>query len=270
MSNVSILKDVKLAHLKNMLSKSTKLSGGVLNFEVSSDKIQSVASNIADNFFKKWEINTAEIAAESKISETIKISIYKGSEFVKDVLSYFGSSADMKFFHDNGETNKIEVSNADLQITLVTAPISLNYVEYEEESLQYIFGSEGEKTSFELSKEELARIISLSKLSTNPETQTEYVRFYTDGGMLKATDNAFDVALHSTDQEILTDIRLSKDSINLFCLEDQLMTAIKLESETILLASSKESSTVASVMLVEDLDASEDISDLSAEFNWGV
>lgn len=264
------LRNVKLETLKSAFKRSLMLKNNeALNFELSSALISNVACNTTEAFFKKWSIITSEVAEFDKEFESIKVSIYKGDAFVQNVLSYFGESCDIEVEHFMNEARKLTISNQFLKIVIAAAPVKLAYAEYDEKTLDMIFKPSNQITEFYLDYEELKRIGSLSKLSTNPDTQKSFVEFYVKDGHLYATDNAFDLKIRETENEF-DGIRLNKNFIGLFCHENYLMKVCETdEGNKILIAESQQSNTVASTVLIDNVTESiEEFDFTNTDFNW--
>ncbi len=271
------LKEVRISDLRKVMSKSSDLKGGVLNFTIGESIIESVTSNESDSFFKKWSIPTEAVAkVEERFSEKVKVSIIKGTEFLKGILGHnnFGESCSIDIEHTGGanaEAVLLTIYNDKLQVKVVTAPTSLNFEEYDEKTMNRIFNDENSIADFELSAEELKYIISLSKFNTNKETQTTYIKFYTENGLLKVTDNAFDAVVHKTDSNFDVTVNVNKEFISLYCSEHHVFSVHSDESGGMkLIAKSTDSDTVSSMILMESskADGGSNIENLSSEFNW--
>ena len=264
-----LLRNVRLDELSKAFKRSLMLKNSeALNFLISTGTISNVSCNSTEAFFKKWELVTSDIAEYDKDFNPIKVSIYKGEAFVQNVLSYFGSSCNIEIEHIKGEAHKLTIFNDELKIIIATAPVKLAYTEYDSESIAMTFSKSDSIYKFDLTYEELKRIGSLSKLSTNPDTQKRFVEFYTKDGFLYATDNAFDIRLHEIEAEF-DNVCLNKSFIGFFCHEDYTMYVSSMSGSKVMVAESMQSNTVSSVVLVEKVDVVEEEFDLSsADFNW--
>ncbi len=274
MSNAVVkLKDVRIAELRKMMFKSANLKGGVLNFNINQSQIDSVASNVSDSFAKKWSIPTSAIArVEEPFAETVKVSLYKGGDFLKGILNLYGESCNINIEHNNGIAVMLIVFNDKLQIKILAAA-TITDETYDDATMKLLFGVEDEVGRFELGSEELKNIIGLSHISTNKDSQTPYVRLYTEDNFLKATDNAFDVKIHAQTEALNVDVNINKELIALFCNENHSFSVHKIAG-TIeglkLVAISKDTNTISSMVLMEagSKNNSENIDKLSSEFNW--
>lgn len=277
MKNEIILTNVKVGLLQHAFNRSLMLKNSdALNFSISSAKIASVTSDKRDAFFKKWELITSQICEFDQPFDEIKMSIIKGADFNKKLLGYFRDSESVTLVieHIDGDGNKMTISNEHLTITLVLSPINLSYQDYPEATLTELFSPNDEAfTNFTLSIDELKRIRSLSGLSTNPETQTSFVSFYTKDGSLCVTDNAFDLKLHESSVEV-DNVRLDKSMLGALCTEDYEIAAYHgsgdIRKSDSLVASSTMSNTVSAIILIEDIaDAAHDEFDFSnSQFDW--
>lgn len=275
MSQTIELHKVEISTLKKFLSKSSDLTGGALNFLLEEHQISSIANNEGDSFFKRWSVPMESVAELGNFPEggKIKVSLNKGSDFINNILKYFGNTCSIRVSYDNGSAIMLTVYNEKLTINIVAAPTELNYDEYDTATLDEVFFKDAESivAKFSLSAGELKEISSLSKISSNPETQTSYVSIYTDNGQLKATDNAFDVVLHNTESDFEARINIKKEFFSNFCAEEQQMsvkenTAI---SSMTLYALSAETNTESGVVLMDEVSAdASQIDDLAHEFNW--
>ena len=210
------LHDVNTELLRKLLgiSMSVKKSE-TLNFKLTPEFATGIANNESDSIYKRWSIKLSDLCDVTKsianqdaksgtlVFPELKCSIYKGEDFSRKILSFFGQFVNFKIEHDGKEVKKIELFKTNeagvivLQINLLTAATATAFVDYSSDLLAQIFTTD-ETTkviSFELDATELSSVSKLSRLSTNPESQTNWVTLYSDNGSLKATDKAFDVLL---------------------------------------------------------------------------
>lgn len=241
-------------------------NGESLNFLVTPATISGIASNSADSVFKRWSVMTSDICSFDESFEPIKVSIYKGGAFEGNVLEYFGDLANIEIQHMNGNAVKMTISNGTLTITVVNAPAETTYVEYAKSTIDSIFTPPALAGTFSISSDQIKRISSLSKLSTNPETQTVFVSLYTKDGMLYATDKAFDLKLHEQ-AESLDEVKINKSFLGLLCSEDYVMTVHNTDDGKILVANSQQSNTTAAMILVETIE-DVDFNFDKSEYNW--
>jgi hypothetical protein len=271
-----ILYDVNTDMLRSLLEISMSVTKSeTLNFTLSPDEISGIASNEADSIYKKWNVELSDIA-KAPSPEThfpkLKCSIYKGDEFAKRILSYFGQLVNMKIYHDGREIKQIELfklnesGKISLKINLLTAATSTAFVEYSKELVSAIFtpGSETRQLSFTINPEYLSQVSRLSKLSTNPEDQTKWITLYSDNGSLKATDNAFDIILEDEGFPNIEPFDIDKSLWALVDIDKYSAEVHLIENSKIFVLKSYTKNLTVSLVLLEKTDGSVDFDDFSS------
>lgn len=261
------LKQIKLVNcnldvFRKMLGISLTLAEktDTLNITFNEKGLTGISSNRADSLYKQWLIEWSILAesvtgllehieassANGAKVQPLKCSIYKGEDFSKKILSFFGSVADIVCFHDGKEIKQFQIQKkstegkVQLKIDVVTASANLAFVDYSEELVKALFTPESTSlvTKFNLGISDLQTVSSLSKLSVNPDKQTKYITLYTENGQLKATDNCFDVVLHEAaeaplpepleiDKELWSKIDRDEYSVELHAIEENKILVCK-------------------------------------------
>lgn len=243
-----LLPNVSTEQLQRFLGISMSVTKSeTLNFTIDSQKLAGVANNEADSIYKSWSVNIKDICdPASAMIPSLKCSIYKGEEFAKRILSYFGQTVNINVFYQGSSVHKLELYKTDekgrvmLKITVVSAPVETAFVEHSAEKLSSIFNPDEDNllVSFTLDNDELSTVSKLSKLSTNPEKQTDYVKLYTTDGAIMATDNAFDVVLHESDVVLNDDIEIDKSLWSLIDKDKYVASVYDIDGNKILLCQS--------------------------------
>lgn len=266
--SVITLRNIKLNKLRTQFKRSLMLKNGdTLNFSVSSSEISGIACNTSESLFKKWSVMTNSIAEFDDQFEAVKVSIYKGNAFESNVLGYFDKECSIDIHHVNCEATKLVIYNETLSIVVVTAPTKLSYVEYSQSQLDRVFNPGDALYSFTLSVDETKQISSLSKLSTNPETQSTFVLLSDHNGQLVASDNAFKLNLHEQSTPVV-DVKINKSFLGYLCPENYDMTVHDSPDGHVLVAKSQQSNTIASMVLIEVIEPIADFDFDNTNFSW--
>lgn len=261
----SLLKNVDTDLLSEFLAISTSVAKSeVLNFKINNESLSGIANNEGDSIYKKWDIKLVQLCESHDEIPSLKCSIYKGDEFIKKILSYFGKTVNINLFHNDGSVRKLELYKTDekgrtmLKITVLGANVETAYIDYNDEVIGKIFDPSDESLAqFSLDAVNLQQVSKYSKLQTNPEKQTEYVRLYTNDGCLNATDNAFDVILHETDVVLTDDVEIDKSLWQLID-EDQYDCSIhSIDQNRILVCSSTTKDVKITLVLLSKVDSSQ-------------
>lgn len=260
----------------DMLKHYFKLSSSVgksevLNFSLSYDLLSGIAHHENDVFFKRWKINLTELCQQHNVPQdiTLKCSIYRGSEFAKKILSYFGQIVSINFHYVNDSVKKLELFKTDekgkivLKITIVTAPTNTSFVEYDIELLNNMFNpaEESKLFEFELDALALAEVTKLSKLATNPEIKTDYVQLYVEEGMLKATDNSFDIVLTDVEGSLESSVDIDKSLWSMIDGDEYVFEVHSIEDKKFLCCKSKTKDIRSTLVLLSDVDDDIDFDD---------
>jgi len=270
-TDVITLRSVKIDQFIKTLNRSLMLKNNeVLNFSLSSSTISGLANNESESFFKKWTIVTSSIAEFDNEFAPIKVSIYKGDDFIK-ILQMFNKECSIDIHFIDNEAQLMVVYNDIAKISIVNAPASMSYVEYTDDVLQSIFEPDSKIYEFELKYDDIKRIMSMSSLTTNPEKQTKHVTFYSEDNKLVATDEVFVLKLNSEEFDTdMIDVKVNKPFLKLLCHENMKCEVHNVDGQHILVSKSLESNTISSAVLVESIKESvDDEFDLSnSEFSW--
>lgn len=274
-----LLKDVKLKELKQTFNRllSTN-SDDLLNVHITTKTIMGVSKNAAESLYKRVEIDTKDLVTLDGDFPPLKLSLYKGKEFVNKTLSFFGEKANITLSHNNGNITELTIARlgADgksiLEINIIAASVPLSFPKDDPEQLDIIFNPTKETLSntIELSPEDLKQINQLSLLNTNPEAQTDYIQLLTEDGKLIATDNAFKIALYATSVTI-PEVDVSKELFAKLDSENQILEIHDYPDNGLkmMLSKSTESKTLTSLVLLSGTDESEDsIADFDTATNW--
>lgn len=267
----AIITDVNVDTFKKYLGVSMSVKkSDILNFNMSSVKMSGISNNEGDSIYKKWEVDFAEFAGNvSEEFPELKCSIYKGDELRKKILPYFGQLVNMKVFYLGEDVKKLELFKTDeagrisLKITILCASNETAYIEYSAELLNQIFNPEEANLTytFNLSEAELSAVSKLSKLSTNPEQQTDYITLFTEEGLLKATDKAFDTILHDGADELKENIDLDKKLWTLIDKDDYVAKVYDVDNNKVLVCTSTTRKVMTTLVLLSKVDETVDFAD---------
>ena len=274
-----VLQDVNTEILRKLLGISMSVTKSeTLNFTLTNDKVVGIANNEADSIYKKWSIQLASLCTVPMTQDgtlqtipELKCSIYKGEEFSKKILSYFGQFVNFKIEHNGSEIKRIELFKTNdkgvttLKINLLTAASATAFIDYSKEFVDQIFTPDDttKLVSFELDNDDLSTVSKLSRLSTNPEEQTNYVTIYTAGGTLKATDNAFDVILKEDIQIEIDPIEIDKSLWSMIDRDKYIVDVHTIEDNKILVCTSQTKNVIISLVLLGKTDDSVNFDDFT-------
>jgi len=257
------------------ISMSVKKSE-ILNFSIENSVLSGINNNEADSIYKMWQLPLAKLTGLADNDPTyntipkLKCSLYKGDSFSKQVLGHFGQLVDMEIEHVLGTVKKINLSKKDangrtiLAITVLCARAETTFIEYEPELISQIFKPKPETklVSFKLETAELSAVTKLSKLSTNPDTQSDYISLYTKDGSIFATDKAFDVFLHETDIVLNEPVEIDKSLWRMIDNDDYTATVYQAQDDNkILVCESKTKSVSITLVLLSSVDTDIDFDD---------
>lgn len=277
------IKNLNIEELQKLLAISMSVTKSeTLNFRIMPDKIVGISNNEADSIYKRWQIPMSLLCDSIETSEplpaSLKCSIFKGPEFSKKILSFFGQYVDIVFTHDGQQIKGIDLFKLNekgktvLKINMVTASAETAYVDYSEELIQQIFTpTEDTKIiGFDLDSSDLSSVSKLSQLSTNPETQTAWVTLYTDEeGQLKATDGVFDVVLREDGAELGDSIDISKQLWSMIDRDIYKVEVHNVQDNKIFLCKSTTRDVVISLVLLSKTDDSVNFDDfLNDDSAW--
>lgn len=253
------LVNVNLDMLRKLLGISLTLAekSDTLNIQFSSAGLTGIASNSSDSMYKKWSIDWSTISTteqkEFDLIPKLKCSIYKGEDFSKKILSFFGGIADIIVFHNATEVKQFQIQKrgtndkVSLKIDVLTAAANLAFTDYAEDLIEAVFSPQTETltATMTLGVSDLQTVSSLSRLTVNPEKQTKYITLYTVDKQLKATDQCFDVVLQEETETVLPDggveidktlwSKIDKDEyiVELHTIEDSKMFVCKSQTKQV-------------------------------------
>ena len=283
------LKDVSLDKLKPLFSLSSSLNktDNTLNMQLSPTGLLSSNKNESSSVIKTWHIPFSAFCSEiiGTIPEKLKISIFNGDDFSKKLLSYFGQLATIEIHHNGQSAKKLLIKKVnkdgkvELKIDVIAANVEIAYFEFTSEEQQILFGEIeqfSKKEIFTISKNDIQNIKKLLKLTSNAELQKKYVRLYSDEGMIKATDQGFDLTLFE-DTIGLGDLKIEIDKKMFMLIDDGSYKATyakyeenseKMES-LILQAENSDSNRRISLNLLQDIGNVADEIDWDSDFGDG-
>lgn len=283
------LKDVSLDKLKPLFSLSSSLNktDNTLNMQLSPTGLLSSNKNESSSVIKTWHIPFSAFCSEiiGTIPEKLKISIFNGDDFSKKLLSYFGQLATIEIHHNGQSAKKLLIKKVnkdgkvELKIDVIAANVEIAYFEFTSEEQQILFGEIeqfSKKEIFTISKNDIQNIKKLLKLTSNAELQKKYVRLYSDEGMIKATDQGFDLTLFE-DTIGLGDLKIEIDKKMFMLIDDGSYKATyakyeenseKMES-LILQAENSDSNRRISLNLLQDIGNVADEIDWDSDFGVG-
>lgn len=221
------IKNLETKYLKEYfgVSMSVQKNDNFLSFEINDTEIKSTVDNDAESILKTWSIPLAEISEGNDLpSQDIRCVLYKGSEFTKKILGYFGEKMNLTFNWDNNLklVKSVELYKLDdkgrksLSVNVVCAAKE-NFKEFSSDVLDTIFyPTEGDVLQFDITKAQVDELHKLSEISSNPEQHNDYVRFYSEEGVIKVTDKIFNTILsENADIEIPSGVEIDKELFGL-------------------------------------------------------
>lgn len=255
---------------KSYLEKTVAINAtDLLNFTFNDKKVFDVVSNISMSLFKKWELDIDSFASiENPPSENIKVSLYKGKEFIRNILGFFNDEFLMEFEHNNGKTSRIVLVNDQVKIPVVCADSGISYIEYDKETLETVFGNDDQEivSTFQLSNGQRKNILNMARLQTSPEEKNEFITFQTnEEDYLTASDGAFHLKLHKMENKV-EDVKVSTGLLHLFDNEDFTIKIKNNGDKEYLHAFSENTNTTISLILISDEDTNDD--EFAEEFEF--
>lgn len=233
---VITLHDVKLDVLKNLFQIVATLnkSNDTICFQISQNSISASNKNLAESVIKYWNIEPLKLAekADNLPLQPVNVSIFNGQDFSKKVLAYFGQLATIEILHNGISAQKITLKKFTkegkllLKIDVVCGKNEIAYFGFNEQQLDIAFANKEEfqkTTVFELQKEDIVNLKKLITLKTNPEIQKRYVKFYSDGTSIRATDDVFDIVV-CDDANNLSNRTIEVDKLSILLIEPSLYT----------------------------------------------
>lgn len=226
------IKNLETKYLKEYfgVSMSVQKNDNFLSFEVNNKEIKSTVENDAESILKTWNLNLSEISESNDLpNENIRCVLYKGNEFTKKILGYFGEKLNLTFSWDDDLklVKSVELYRLDdkgrksLSVVVVCASKE-NFKEYDDEVVETLFyPTQGDLMNFTIKKAQVDELRKLSEISSNPEQHNDYVRFYSEGGVIKVTDKIFDTILsENADITIPNGVEIDKELFGLIESDD--------------------------------------------------
>lgn len=233
-NQVITLHDVKLDVLKQLFQIVATLnrSNDTICFQISQNQITASNKNLAESVIKYWNINPLKLAekTDNLTITPVNVSIFNGQEFSKKVLAYFGQLATIDIVHNGTSAQKLTLKKLSkegkllLKIDVVCGKNEIAYFGFTEQQLDIAFANKDEfqKTKiFGLQKEDIVNLKKLITLKTNPEVQKRYVKFYSDGTSVRATDDVFDIVI-CDDTYNMSNRTIEVDKVSIMLIEPSL------------------------------------------------
>lgn len=200
MANKLIFSDVDSGILKRFLSKSTQVTGSVLNFKFFDDHIESTATNADDSFMKHWKLpfadflNVGNVKTEGDVKFPFKASIVDGKMFIGSILPYFSDKMTLEVvLNDANQAYSFILYSKDLNIAFRASNTKIAFAkDVSVKVLEDSFSYAQDEPSFTITPDVLKKIMNLCKLDLNPDSRTECIEFYTSNGNLKLKSGSFD------------------------------------------------------------------------------
>lgn len=159
----------------------------------------------------------------------------KNNGFVKNVLSYFSKSENVKLIFnldDEGKVGKIDIEDSKLKISLNTTNIAFAGEKITDEQYKTLFSKENAITSFDLSHSTLVEINKLKELSySTGDKPAISLTFEGKDGKIKVYDESFDLTISSEYSGSDFEVKISKKLLSLINSEDNIVYLCDIEQE---------------------------------------